>query len=503
MGNEYILSLPLLLIFIFSVVILLVDSIWHSKKAVYAFSIFSLVAVLAAAVNTMFATPAILTDAVAGAVKSNDIIAKNIVSMVTLGGYAGFLDMVFCIGGILTLLASRSYITREYNEYNEYYTLILFSVSGMMFIAHASNFLLLFIGIEIMSISFYVLAGYFRKRTRSVEAALKYFLLGSFATGFLLYGIAMIYGATGSLSLPGIHAKIMAGTGYNPLYLNIGLGLLIVGLGFKVAAFPFHQWAPDVYHGSPTVISGFMSATGKAAAIIAFVIVTKALIVIAPDGSITVASSKTAQMIIALISAATMLIGNITALIQKNIKRMLSYSSVAYAGYLLMGIVAGNATGMNGILFYATAYMFMQTGAFIVISLLERNDEQFLEISDYAGLSKSYPLLSAVMAMFMFSLAGIPPFAGFFGKYYLFVGAIEGGFTWLTIIAVISSIISMYFYIGLIIQMYFKEATATETGERLDLNTGNAKIALAISAFAILLFGILPSLITNLTEKFF
>lgn len=503
MGNEYILSLPLILIFIFSVLVLLVDAVWHSKKAVYAFTLFSLVAVLAVAANTMFASGDIVSGAVVSAVNSNDIIISNIASMITWGGYAGFLDVVFCIGGILTLLASRSYITREYNEYNEYYTLILFAVSGMMFIAHAANFLILFIGIEIMSISFYVLAGYFRKRTRSVEAALKYFLLGSFATGFLLYGIAMIYGATGSLSLPGIHERIVTGAGYNPLYLNIGLGLLIVGLSFKVAAFPFHQWAPDVYHGSPTVISGFMSAAGKAAAIIAFVIVAKYLIVLLPEGSQSVAGSKTAQLIIALISAATMLIGNITALVQKNVKRMLSYSSVAHAGYLLMGIVAANATGMSGILFYSAAYMFMQTGAFIVVSVLERNDEQFLEISDYAGLYKSYPLLSGVMAMFMFSLAGIPPFAGFFGKYYLFAGAIEAGFTWLTIIAVISSIISMYFYIGLIIQMYFKESATAVPDVRPELNCGGSKYALAISAFAILLFGILPSLITNLTDKFF
>lgn len=503
MGNEYILSLPLTLIFIFSVVLLLLDAVWHNKKAVYVFSVLSLLAVLGSALNTLFADNELIKNAVNSALNSDDIFAKNIVTMMSLGGYAGFLDVVFCIGGILTLLASRSYITREYNEYNEYYALILFAVSGMMFIAHASNFLLLFIGIEIMSISFYVLAGYFRKRTRSVEAALKYFLLGSFATGFLLYGIAMIYGATGSLSLPGIHERILTGAGYNPLYLNIGLALLIVGLSFKIAAFPFHQWAPDVYHGSPTVISGFMSAAGKAAAIIAFVIVTRSLIVPAPAGSQSVMSSETAQMIIALISAATMLIGNITALIQKNIKRMLSYSSVAHAGYLLMGIVAGNASGSNGILFYAMAYMFMQTGAFIVVSVLERNDEQFLEISDYAGLNKSYPLLSGVMAMFMFSLAGIPPFAGFFGKYYLFAGAVEAGFTWLTIIAVISSIISMYFYIGLIIQMYFKDATSPVPPEKLDLKCGSSKFALAVSALAILLFGILPSLITNLTEKFF
>ncbi len=505
LGNEYILASPLILIFGFSIVNLLIDAIGRSRKAVYYFSIAGLAVTALFAGFTLPATPEDINYAYSAA--AGNLASLNLLNMITIGGYASFMDILFCIGGILTLLAARPYILREYDEYSEFYSLIVFAVSGMMFIGHAANFLLLFIGIEIMSICFYALAGYFRKRPRSVEAALKYFLLGCFATGFLLYGIAMVYGATGSLDLSIIYNKIMTGTGINPFYLNIGLGLLIVGLGFKIAAFPFHQWAPDVYHGSPTVISGFMSAAGKAAAIIAFVIVGRALIV--PDAASTqsVISSGTGQMILAVISAATMLIGNLTALIQKNVKRMLSYSSVAHAGYLLMGVVAANASGWNGILFYSAAYLFMQTGSFIVVSMIERNDETNLAIADYAGLRKAYPLLSAAMAVFMFSLAGLPPFAGFFGKYYLFIATVEAGYTWLTIIAVISSIISMYFYIGLVIQMYFREPESATTqatdGEEPQIGTGSAKFALAVSVAATLLFGVLPSLITNITEKFF
>ncbi len=505
MGLEYILTSPLLLIFILSIVMILIDAFSHNKKAAHIGTIISLILVGAAAAYTLTVPAGDIIIAKNNALSSTNIAAKNLLNMVTVGGYAAFFDIIFCLAAILTLFAAKSYIRREYKEYNEFYSLVLFAVSGMMFISHADNFLILFIGIEIMSITFYVLAGYFRVRRLAVEAALKYFLLGAFATGFLLYGMALIYGATGSLDLSLISQKVASGGILHPLYMNIGLGLIVIGLSFKIAAFPFHQWAPDVYNGSPTVVTGFMSTAGKAAAVIAFIIVAKAVINPASAVPSIAASSKTILNIIAVISAATMLIGNITALVQKNVKRMLSYSSVAHAGYMLMGIVANNSSGMSGILFYATAYMFMQTGAFVVISILERDDEKFLELEHYSGLRKSHPALAAAMAMFMFSLAGIPPFAGFFGKYFLFKAAIDAGFLWLTIVAVISSIISMYFYIGLIIQMYFKE----QDSEFIATISDHDKVALApnvsliIAVAGILVFGILPSLIVNLTAKFF
>jgi NADH-quinone oxidoreductase subunit N len=408
------------------------------------------------------------------------------------------MDILFALAGLMTLLASRKYITREYKELNEYYSLLLLSVSGMMLIAHANNLLILFIGIEIMSISFYILAGYFRTSIKSIEAALKYFLLGAFATGFLVYGIALIYGSTGSLDLTVISSKLFSGQ-YDNTYILLGMGLLLIGLSFKIAAFPFHQWAPDVYQGSPTVISGFMSSAGKAAALVAFIIVLRAILNNDSTNELLIQNKETLQLILAFISAGTMFIGNITALVQKNVKRMLAYSSVAHAGYLLIGIVANNQLGWTGVVFYATAYLFMQLGAFVILSIFERDEQSKLQISDYSGLSKSHPVLAAFMAVFMLSLAGIPPFAGFFGKYYLFVAAIDSGFLWLTIVAVIASIISMYYYINLILTMYFKD----EVDTKLEGTCGTARITLFISIAGLIIFGVFPFLITDLTKTFF
>ncbi|MDQ1265602.1 MAG: NADH-quinone oxidoreductase subunit, partial [Bacteroidota bacterium] len=417
MGNEIILSLPIYLIGMVSVAALLFDAFSpkSSRPSLY-FAIIGLSLTCAAAIYSLT-----IPNSVIDALNPQNTIAKG---MIEYGGYSAFFDIIFCIGAIMTLLSSRRYNTREYGDYKEYYSLILFSVCGMMLISHSNNLLMLFIGVELMSIPFYILAGFFRTKISSVEAALKYFLLGAFATGFLLYGMAMLYGAAGSLNITVIAAKIKMEL-VTPIYLIIGFGLIIIGLAFKVAAFPFHQWAPDVYHGSPTVVSGFMSAAGKAAALAAFIIITRAIMPFDIKDPVILSNSNTARLIIALIAASTMLIGNITALVQKNVKRMLAYSSVAHAGYLLMGIVAANNRGWSGIIFYASAYTLMQIGAFVVISLFERNDGENLEIKDYAGLSKRHPMIAASMAIFMLSLAGIPPMAGFFGKYYLFAAAVE------------------------------------------------------------------------------
>lgn len=487
MGNELILMSPLLIIGIFSMVVLMFDAFFRENKALsFWTSILALLLAGASAVYVLINEKCLTSSIVTKELFSN--------GMINFGGYSPFFDIIFALAGIMTLLASRGFIQREYKEYNEYYAMMLFAITGAMLIAHSANMLTLFIGIELMSISFYVLAGYFRNSISSVEAAVKYFLLGAFATGFLLYGMAMIYGATGSLDLAEIRLAVHSA---EKVYLIIGLGLMIVGLCFKVAAFPFHQWAPDVYTGSPTVVTAFMSTAGKGAALIAFIIIARAVIVPSIDSIELQDGMQLAQLMIAIIAAATMLIGNITALVQKNVKRMLAYSSVAHAGYLLMGIVANNERGWTGIVFYITAYLFMQIGAFIVVSILERNEKN-MELSDYAGLHKSHPALSAMMAIFMISLAGIPPFAGFFGKYYLFTSVMEAGFTWLTIIAVISSIISIYFYIGLIVYMYFKDSTA-----ELQAKPGLAGITLAISVAGVTLLGIFPSFLIELAKAMF
>lgn len=410
--------------------------------------------------------------------------------MITVGGYANYFDVLFCGTGMLTMFAARPYLQREDVELDEFYTLLVSSVAGMMLMAHANNLVALFIGIELMSLSFYVLAGFMRKNIRSVEAALKYFLLGAFSTGFLVYGMALVYGSTNSLQYDGITRVVLGGGVFFPALFVIGVTLLTVGLCFKIAAFPFHQWAPDVYEGAPTVVSAYMSTAGKAAAFSAFVPVFAAVM---PSGAVNGALSNLPLMV-AIIAAITMLIGNITAVAQSNVKRMLAYSSVAHAGYILIGIVTGGTAGRDAVVFYATVYTFMQMGAFVIVGLLERNNEHFLDMKDYAGLHHKQPMLAAMMAMFMFALAGIPPFAGFFGKYLLFMSAIESGYTWLAIVGVASSVISAYFYLGLIVRMYFQDPS----GEPLTARPGLAGITLVVCSAAILVLGIFPQVLLNI-----
>lgn len=414
-------------------------------------------------------------------------------NMITVGGTAAYFDLLFCGAGIMAMIAARDYLERANSGFDEFYTMLVSSVAGMMLMAHARNLVVLFVGVELMSISFYIMAGFFRNQIRSVESGLKYFLLGAFASGFLAYGMALLYGATKSLDYSVILATVTAGNSQYPLLLAIGAVLLVVGLSFKIAAFPFHQWAPDVYEGAPTVVTSFMSTAGKAAAFSALIPVLSALMPMVQTASMT----PTLQLMLAIISAATMLIGNITAVAQTNVKRMLAYSSVAHAGYLLMGIVAGSVSGQHAIVFYLTVYTFMQLGAFVVVGILENENETSLQMDSYVGLSKRQPMLAAVMAMFMFSLAGIPPFAGFFGKYLLFYAAIESGFTWLAIVAVASSVISVWFYLGLIVKMYFQEGTS----EQPVVQTGSAGLTVAVCSVAIVLLGVVPSLLTNLISS--
>lgn len=494
MTNEIVYGMPLLLIMALSVVALLVDAFSGKNKIIaYYFSIFSLLAVAISAAFTILP----------------DVAPENIVTSISgtsmvFGGYSAFFDIIFCVAGILTIFASRPYMKREFDEYKEYYSLILFAIVGMMIIAHSNSLLMIFIGIELMSIVFYILSGFIRTRVTAVESALKYFLLGSFAAGFLLYGMALLYGATGTIVLPEILNSIMNSSA-DMTYVRIGFALILVGLAFKTAAFPFHQWAPDVYHGAPTVSTAFMSTAGKAAALIAFIVVAKSVIPTdisissISEGSLRLSEfSETARLIIAVISGLTMLVGNITALVQKDVKRMLAYSSVAHAGYLLMGIVANNENGWSGIMFYATAYMFMQIGSFVIVGVIENNNQR-MNISDYSGLRKNHPWLAALMAIFMFSLAGLPPFAGFPGKYMLFIAAVESGYTWLTVVAVISTIISLYFYIGLVLQMYFKDSE----NEFVVNDISSAKITLAISVIFVFLLGIFPNSLIELARQLF
>lgn len=432
----------------------------------------------------------ILGLAIAGVIAFGTIATSGTAfgGMVTTGGYASYFAMLFSLIGVLCVLLSHSYIKKEEIEHGEYYSLMLFAIVGMMLMAAAADLIMFFLGLELMSIAFYVLAGFARRRLTSNEAGLKYFLLGAFATGFLLYGIALVYGTSGTTNIPSILSRIGM-LGKEPTML-IGLGLLLIGLAFKVAAVPFHMWVPDVYEGSPTTVTAFMSTGGKAAAFSAI------LVIFAPALMNTVFPLRD---IIAGIAALSMVVGNVLAISQTNIKRMLAYSSIAHAGYILAGVVAANSYGMNGVLFYLVAYAVVNIGAFGVLSLLESKDGQHLTFEDYTGLSATQPVLAGLMALFMFSLTGIPPFAGFFGKYYVFAGAVSAGYTWLAIIGVLMSVVSAYYYLRLVVLMYFKEQASF-------VGIPDSKLgflALVISAIALVGFGLFPDTLLNLTSHFF
>ncbi|MBA4311287.1 MAG: NADH-quinone oxidoreductase subunit N [Chlorobiaceae bacterium] len=403
--------------------------------------------------------------------------------MVTIGGFASIFSVLFSVAALLTVVFSKDYLQKENANFGEFYILILFSTIGMMLMASAADLILLFIGLELMSICLYVLAGFFRNRQSSNEAALKYFLLGAFATSFLLYGIALVYGATGTTNINYIIQNLSNMN--NSLFISVGIGLILIGLAFKVGAVPFHMWVPDVYQGSPTPVSGFMATGAKAAAFSAFVIL------------FINSTSSEIKTVLILLSALSMIAGNIIAIAQTNVKRMLGYSSIAHAGYMLIGLAAANQLGRDGILFYLFAYMLMNIGAFGVISLIEANEEKNLQFDDYKGLGTKKPALAAILAILMFSLAGIPPFAGFFGKYYIFIAAVNSNLTWLAILGVLTSVISVYYYLKLVVAMYFKE------GEEILFSKVSPLSYLVLIAIIILItgIGVYPSSILTILNQ--
>ena len=408
--------------------------------------------------------------------------------MISVGGNTHVFYFIFTAGAALVTLLSIDYIKKYGTYYGEYYILIQSSVLGMMLMSGAKDLLVIFLGLELMSVSFYVLAGLNRKKLSANEASLKYFLLGAFATGFIVYGIALIYGSAQTTSLEVITAKFSA-LSTNLLFI-VGVLLFLVGFSFKIAAFPFHMWVPDVYQGSPTTIAGLFSTGGKAAAFSSIIITLIAIF------------SNSAQNVfapyLAVIATLSMLFGSIVAIAQDNIKRMLAYSSISHAGYLTIGLAAGNQDGVAGIIFYLAAYTFMNLGAFGIVAMIEGEAESNLTISSYAGLSSRKPLLAAMLALFMFSLAGIPPFAGFFGKYYVFIAAIKSDLTWLAIVGVFSSAISVYFYLRIVVLMYFKELSSELT--LFESKTG--LIAVIISSILVILLGIFPGSILQLITNF-
>ncbi len=393
--------------------------------------------------------------------------------------YALFFAVLLSAGSALTILMSVDFLRQHPLPAGEYYALVLLSTCGMMFLAAANDLIVIFLALEIMSVAVYVLAGLLRHEARSTEAAVKYFLLGAFATGFLLYGIAFFYGATGSTRLDLI-ARALGANGLTPFAL-LGIALVLVGFGFKVALVPFHVWTPDVYEGAPTVVTAFMAVGVKAAAFAAFARVFM-------DALGSVAASWTG--LLWTMAALTMTVGNVTAIRQRNVKRMLAYSSIAHAGYALVGVVAASKAGGGALLFYLAVYAFMNLGAFGVVIALGRRGEPGEDLRDFAGVGFRHPVLGLSMAVFMLSLAGIPPTAGFAGKVYLFSAAIEAGYVGLAVIGVLNSLISVYYYVGVVVQMYMVEGTRVidPPGSRPCLL---ATILVAVAATV--LIGVLPA----------
>jgi NADH-quinone oxidoreductase subunit N len=407
--------------------------------------------------------------------------------MLNAGGYGGYFSIIFVVAAILTFLLSWNYLERMGSNKGEYYILIVFATVGMILMASANDLIIVFLGIELMSLCLYILVGFFRINDRSNESSIKYFLLGAFATGFLLYGIALVYGASGTTNLTVIAQSVPTLSG-NTMFV-IGVGLMIVAFSFKVAAVPFHMWAPDVYEGAPTTVTGFMSTGAKAAAFAVFVVVF--------DRTLGLSAGKLND-VVAMIAAASMILGNVLAIAQTNVKRMLAYSSIAHAGYMLSGVAAANAEGQAGVLFYLIAYLFMNLGAFGIVGIMEGEDDKNLNIDDYAGLSSQRPLLAMLMAVFMFSLAGVPPFGGFFGKYYVFLAAVKANMTWLAIIGVLTSLISAYYYLRLVVLMYFRDGKA-DVPLKPSLA---AMVAVCVSALLILQLGLYPSAVVQLVQSF-
>lgn len=410
--------------------------------------------------------------------------------MLQVDAYGGFFRILVIVVGVLTVLAAESYLRREKHETGEFYALVVFSIAGQCVMVTANELIVLFVGLEISSIASYILAGCLRDDRRANESSLKYFLVGSFATAFLLYGIAWIYGLTGSTNLSAIERALTAGGSANMALVSLAAALMFVGFAFKVSAAPFQVWAPDVYQGAPAPVSAFLSAGPKAAAFAMFARVF--LTAFAPIA----ARWEGLLWISALL---TMMIGNFAALQQSNIKRLLAYSSIAHAGYVLVAITAHSNIGTQAAMFYLASYAFVNIGAFAVVSHVARRGERYVGVEDFAGLASRQPATAALLTLFLASLIGVPLTAGFFGKFYIFQAALDANLVWLTVLGLINSAVAAYYYLRVIMVMYTRQPSeATAQLEPLETTT---KAVLWVSAIATVLLGVYPSVLLGWTAS--
>ncbi len=408
--------------------------------------------------------------------------------MVALDEFRYVSDLILLIAAAGTILFSVAYLEREGLLAPEYYCLVLLAVAGMMFMAGAQDLIVLFLGLEVMSVAVYVLAGYDRRNPFSSEAALKYFLIGAFASGFLLYGIALVYGSTGSTNLVIIGAQLSGGP--TPAMAALGLGLLLIGFGFKVAAVPFHMWAPDVYDGSPTPVTGFMATAVKAAA---FTALTRVLI------ESFAAAITLWQPVVEVLAIVTMVLGNLVALSQRSLKRMLAYSSVAHAGYLLVALWPASARGTSALLLYLFAYGFTTLASFGLLAVLGRGGEREVTLADIAGLGPARPGIAFALSLCMLSLLGFPGTIGFMGKWYILTSVVEQGNAFLAVVLVITSVVSAGYYLPVIMAMYMKEPRVPLAHSEVCL-ARPARLAVGLCVGAILIFGFWPTELLNVVS---
>jgi NADH-quinone oxidoreductase subunit N len=401
--------------------------------------------------------------------------------MFALDAFSVFFKLLFLGAMAIIVLLSDDFLTESRYSAWEYYSLLLFALTGMMFMVSGVHLIAIYIGLELLSLSSYILAGYFKNEQKSTEAAMKYFVLGAVSSGILLYGLSLIYGVCGTLNLLEIERALS--TIVTNDALMFGIILLGCGLCFKIAAVPFHVWTPDVYEGAPTPVTAFLSTASKAAAFAIFA----RIFYIALHGFQLDWSN-----VLATVSALSMIVGNLAAITQDNVKRMLAYSSISHAGYALMGIIAMNAMGIRGILVYTFVYVFANLGIWSIVLMMKRHEYAGEQISDFEGLHRRAPFWAFAMFVFLLSLGGIPPTAGFIGKYFLFYAAMQAGFGWLAVIAVLMSAVSMFYYLRFAVAMYLREGSEADVTA-----SGTLKLVAAVCLVVTIVFGVAPNVLVR------
>ena len=460
--NSFAATIPILIVVLSAVAAMLAEAIRHPGERMYIAG-FGLIGLTGALVASCFLWD---TNAVSFGVVQAD-------------NFALFINIILCIIGILTMVFSHDVVERDGMPAGEYYALTLFAISGMMLMAAATDLLVIFLALEVLSLAVYVLTGLRRASAAGAEAAFKYFLLGAFSSAFFLYGVALAFTISGSTRLDVVGTAIASGP---PGTLALmAVGLLAVGFCFKVSAVPFHMWTPDAYEGAPTIVTAFMSTAVKAAAFAAF-------------ARVFLSSFEPMQgqwmPVLGAIAGATMIVGAVVGVLQNNVKRMLAYSSIAHAGYLLLGIVAANAAGKGAVLFYLLTYAVANMGALGIVALLGTAERPHDQLRDFAGLWKARPGLAGLMTIFLLSLGGFPPMAGFIGKWYIFSAAVQEDHYWLAIIGVLSSVVSVFFYLRIVVMMYMTEEPAAPARPAISVPS---MVALAFVVIATFYLGVLPN----------